>query len=142
MVPGCYGKGIMGWGSNGTQFEVERGNGFIEVTIVGNGAMKAVPSGASPEYTGERTRWDEFALQFREPGVRISFERPANRSSSSLSPGKPFPLSLIAIGEAELGQRLYFCADAEPTKERAFGVIIHGSFGGYNLWFERLPLCG
>lgn len=141
LLSGCYGRGTLGWGSNGTQFEVMREDGYIEVTVVGKGAMKAVPSGASPEYTGEGTRWDEFGLQFQEAGTHIAFNRSPTASSPELSAGKPFPLSSVATGNAELGQRLYFCVEEDPDVERRFGVIIREGFGGYNLWFESVPLC-
>lgn len=141
LLAGCYGRGIMGWGSNGTQFEVMRDDGFIEVTEVGQGPMKGVSPGANAEFTGERTRWDEFGLQFQDPGTHIAFGKPATISSPELPPGKPWPLSNIANGNAELGQRLYFCVEQDPNVERRFGVIIHENFGSYNLWFEAVPLC-
>jgi hypothetical protein len=144
LLSGCYGPGIMGWGSNGTTFEVAREDGFIEVTAVGRGPMKAVSEGASPEYVDQPSQWDEFALQFELSGMRAAFNAPANRSAQLIPAGRAWPLTNLANGTVRLHDQLYFChmqADAPPYR---FGVAIDSMGGGrvdYNLWFERLPRC-
>jgi hypothetical protein len=143
LVAGCYGPGTMGWGSNGTTFEVERHRGFVQVTEVGKGAMRAGPAGASPQYDGDLTQWDEFSIQFELSGMRVAFNRPADGGSQLIPGGKPWPLTNVANGTVRLGDRLNFChmeADHPPYR---FGVLFGGSGGrvDHNLWFEQVPRC-
>ena len=53
---------------NGTQFQVMKSEGYATVTAVGQGAMKPVAPGASPEYDGHPPAWSDFGLQFELGG--------------------------------------------------------------------------
>lgn len=144
LLAGCYGPGIMGWGMNGTSFEVEKEEGFVEVTAVGRGPMKAVSEGASPEYMDEPSQWEDFDLQFEVGGVHASFNAPATNTSKAIPAATPWPLTNLATGPVHLGDRLFFCHERADLEQYRFAALMGDGpeQAHYNIWFDRLPKCG
>lgn len=144
LLAGCYGPGVMGWGSNGTSFEVDRQEGFVEVTAVGRGPMKPVSSGASPEYEEKPPEWADFALQFESAGVRAAFNYPAGATSPEIPAERPWSLSNVASEPISLGDKMFFCHAAGDAPPYRFGALVSERGSGpvdYNLWFEQLSKC-
>ncbi|HLE48113.1 MAG TPA: hypothetical protein VI818_07440 [Candidatus Thermoplasmatota archaeon] len=141
LVAGCYGPGLMGWGANGTTFEVMRHDGYIEVTEIGPGPMRGGPTDETAHYTGEREVWESFALRFVTPGIHAAFNSPAGSHSQEIPPDTKWPLSNLATGDVELHDRLYFCVKEPGASEYRFGAYVDGTGGDLLLWFEQLTKC-